>query len=138
VSSVTCAQCGVGFAGKRRTARYCSQVCRQRAANARRSAGVTADAPLPMVPLTVGEGVVDTVKRELGALGKSGTSLAAQAVAIASSMESGKETGAALAALSRELRTVMALLSQGVDRGDELDELKAKRDAKRQAASGTG
>jgi pilus assembly protein TadC len=67
-----------------------------------------------------------------------GTSLAAQAVAIASSMESGNETGAALAALSRELRTVMALLSQGVDRGDELDELKAKRDAKRQAASGTG
>jgi hypothetical protein len=136
VSSVTCAQCGVGFAGKRRTARYCSQVCRQRAANARRSAGGGVTAEVPMVTLTVGEGVVDTVKRELDALGKSGTSLAAQAVAIASSMESGNET--ALAALSRELRTVMALLSQGVDRGDELDELKAKRDAKRQAASGTG
>ena len=70
-------------------------------------------------------------------LGKGHTMLGAQALEMAGLIAGGGETGAAVAALSRELRSIMVLVSRGVERGDEVDDLKAKRDEKRAAAART-
>ena len=137
-----CEHCGKGFKAQRRTAKYCSTTCRVKAKNVRRSEGdstapqvvqqraaAAADAPRATL--------VEAVESELDALGKSNTMLGAQALEMAKLIAGGGETGAAVAALSRELRAIMVLVSRGVEQGDEVDELKAKRDEKRQAAART-
>lgn len=135
-----CQHCGNEFEGKRRTAKYCSAKCRKDANNAKRSptyiepgnlvvakAAKVADAPRSTL--------VEAVEAELTTLGKLDTVLGGQALDLARRMSDPKETGAAVAAISRELRSVMVLVSREVEVGDDVDELKAKRDEKRQAAA---
>lgn len=138
-----CQHCGAGFTGKRRTAKYCSAKCRKDANNARRGQ-VAPDAGNPVVEQAarVADGprktLVEAVEAELTALGKLDTTLGAQAIDLARKMRAPGETGAAVAALSRELRSVMVLVSREVEVGDQVDELKAKRDEKRTAAARPG
>ncbi|KQH75586.1 hypothetical protein AO501_25245 [Mycobacterium gordonae] len=81
--------------------------------------------------------LVAATKRELEAAGKLDSMLGQQALALAARM-SGADTVAGYASLSRELRTVMAAAigtapaaPPAAGQGDEVDELRARRDAKR-------
>ena len=142
MSATKCEYCGERFKAQRRTARFCSAKCRNEAGRRRRAgtgpqagqvieqrAAAAADAPRATL--------VEAVEAELDTLGKARTMLGAQALEMAKLIANGGETGAAVAALSRELRAIMVLVSRGVEQGDEVDELKAKRDEKRQAAART-
>jgi uncharacterized tellurite resistance protein B-like protein len=79
--------------------------------------------------------LVSAVIAELTAAGREQSSLGAQAVELARRM-SQFDTGGGLAALSKELRAVMSVaLSSAVAADDPVDELRARRVAKRAAAS---
>ena len=137
-----CQHCGDEFEGKRRTAKYCSAKCRKDANNAKRSPsyiepGNLVVAKAAKVADTPRSTLVEAVEAELTTLGKLDTVLGGQALYLARRMSDPKETGAAVAAISRELRSVMVLVSREIEVGDDVDELKAKRDEKRQAAART-
>lgn len=81
--------------------------------------------------------LVAATKRELETAGKLDSMLGQQALALAARM-SGADSVAGYASLSRELRTVMAAAigtapaaPPAAGQGDEVDELRARRDAKR-------
>jgi hypothetical protein len=75
--------------------------------------------------------LVVATKVELEAAGRLDSVLGQQALRLAQQM-SGFETGGGMAALSRELRATMAEATRGAAvAADPLDELKARRDAKR-------
>jgi uncharacterized protein YoaH (UPF0181 family) len=76
---------------------------------------------------------VEAVTAELEAAGKLRTSFGAMAVFLAQRISAaGYDTGSAIAALSKELREVMAKALEGVQLGDApLKELERRRDAKR-------
>lgn len=123
-----CKGCGNAFEAKSKAALSCSSTCRSRKAR-----GSTAAAQ----PEISENSLVTATKRELEAAGKFDTMLGQQAIALAARM-SGTETVAGIASLSRELRTVMAAAigaapaaPPAAGQGDEVDELRARRDAKR-------
>lgn len=127
-----CDVCGVTYEAKRKTSRYCSTKCRTRASRTRADGGVVASLVVPPSP-RVG-GLVPALTEELDAAGKLDSTLGQQALELARSIEAGRETGSGVAALSKELRAVMAeALSDVVQAADPLDELRARRDAKRDA-----
>jgi hypothetical protein len=72
--------------------------------------------------------LVNAVKADLDAAGRLDTPLGQQAVRLAQRMCSPYDTGSALAAVSKELRSVMAEALKDVDAGgDALDELAERR-----------
>lgn len=125
-----CAQCGKPFEAQRPTAKFCGGTCRKRAQ--RGSGGV------PRVPAAianaVGDDLISAVRAELVAAGRENSSLGMQAIRLATRMAE-FDTGSSLAAVSKELRGVMALALPSAAAGDAntLDELKARRDRKRTA-----
>ncbi|TIC78789.1 hypothetical protein [Nocardioides sp. GY 10127] len=126
---VTCAQCGEKFEGKRSTAKFCGARCRQqsrRAAPAEQAAAIRPDRL----------GVVEIVATELASMGKTNTVLGAQALQLAERLTSSKDTGSAIAAVSRELDRVMVRLSAGAAKQeDQLASARRRRDEKRRAAA---
>lgn len=121
---MTCEICGTAYEARRASSRFCSDRCRQRR---RRAPGTPRSTSLP--PL----GLVEAARRELEAVGLQGSVLAAVALALAERIESPTETGSAVASLSREFRAVMDQLAGRAAVVDPLDELNARREAKRQA-----
>ena len=124
----SCPMCGEPFASSRPSAKFCSDRCRQR--NKRGSA------PVPAKPIdTKSEEttrLVQLVSAELERAGKLDSPLGEQAVQLAVLMTQPGGTQGGVAALSRELRSVLeVVLSTAVVGVDPLDELKARRDAKR-------
>ncbi len=119
-------------ASKPRNARYCSVDCRRAAS--RRPAGDPPAAapvvtPLPVPPTPTVDPLVAAVRDALDAAGRLDTVPGRQAVALAEAMAGA--SGTALAALSRELRTVQAEAMRGVQtKVDPIDELKKRRDRK--------
>lgn len=120
-------------ASKPRNARFCSVDCRR--ASARRPAGDPPAAapvvtPLPVAPPpSAVDPLVKAVRDALDAAGRLDTVPGRQAVALAEAMAGA--SGTALAALSRELRTVQAEAMRGVQtKVDPIDELKKRRDRK--------
>jgi hypothetical protein len=130
----TCEQCGKSFEAPR--ARYCSSTCR---ANKSRGAipATAADPVFTGVGTTNPIGIVAAVAAELAAAGRLSTSLGQQALRLAVRLETSKvDTGAGLAALSKELRVVMATaLADNAPAQDQIDEMAAKRDAKLERAA---
>ena len=118
-----CESCGAPFAARRRDARFCSDRCRKRA----RRRGVR----LAAVPVThVDRELVAATHRELVAAGRVDTALGAMALQLARRIEAPGESGSGMAALSKELRAVMADVVKDAATGpDPLDELRARRDA---------
>lgn len=121
----TCDVCGGDFEAKRKDAKTCSATCRSNKRNM---------VP-PADPGEVGgNSLVKATTAELAAAGKVDTMLGQLAISLAGRM-SGTTTG--LAALSRELRSVIdAALGTKTGGGktqtsDGIDELRARRDAKR-------
>jgi hypothetical protein len=79
-------------------------------------------------------GLVEAIRRELEEAERVDTVLGQQALELAGRIVSPLSTGASVATLSRELRTVMAEATAGaVLAADPLDELRLRRDTKRNA-----
>lgn len=129
-----CAVCGLPFDATRPQAKYCGATCRQRARRAAPAspALVNADAgKQPSALSGAGEDIVASVVAELTAAGRQDSAMGVLAVQLAQRMTR-FDTGGGLAALSKELRAVMAAaLQQAPASSDLIDELKARRDAKR-------
>jgi hypothetical protein len=129
---VRCSVCGKPFEAQRPTAKYCGSTCRVRQSRkAKPAPDPASETPVvtPIKPLeTVEDSLVTAVKADLEAAGRLETALGRQALRLAERMGSAFDTGSAIAALSRELRAVMAeALSGGEKAGDSLDELAARR-----------
>lgn len=117
-----CDTCGREYGAKTARSRFCSDVCR-----VRKFRGA---APAPGVECAASP-LVSAARRELEAAGRLDTVLGQQVLLLAARL-SGTDTGAAVAALSRELRATMAEALRGVRRGaDPVDDLRGRRDRKR-------
>ena len=123
----TCAACGAAYTAKRPNSRYCSATCRQRA---HRNPGVGNDAPAPDGAQP--GAVTGSLRARLHDLDVEALPQAEVALALAARIDSPRETGAAVAALAKQLGVVLAELERlGRRAADPLDELRARRDAKR-------
>ena len=138
--TATCARCGSDFETRRRSARWCSDRCRQAGARARKAGKPeTVKAPKPRKPRTdpaveVDHGVTGAVIRELQAAGRADSSAGRAAIALARRVDDGAESSAGLAALTRELSArMLEALAEVESTGDSLDELRARREARRAA-----
>ena len=137
----TCARCGQTFSPASKRARFCSVKCRTQATRARakgepesavvkpkpkrsrKAAATEPDAPV---------GALGAVLAELRAAGRLESSAGQAAVALARRIDDGAESSSGLAALTREMRAAMAeALSRVEASGDALDELRARREARR-------
>jgi hypothetical protein len=122
---VTCAACGNLFDAKRSTAKYCGATCRKRESRKPDVAVVSTlpvPAPGPELPL------VAAVRAELEAVGRLETPAGQQALRLAERMCSPYDTGQAMAAVSKELRAVMAEATKDAPKAaDRLDELAERR-----------
>lgn len=122
-----CAVCATPFEAQRPQAKYCGATCRVRA----NRAGMSASAKPVIAVDNSGTDLVSAVTAELTVAGRESSALGVQAIAIAERMTR-FDTGAGLAALSKELRAVMAsALQNAATVADAVDELKARRDRKR-------
>lgn len=140
----SCARCARTFTAKRQVARFCSVACRNAAAAARAKgqpeAKVVPAKPKAkrtrkaagLEPEAVPTGALGAVLDELQAAGRLQSSAGQAAVALARRIDDGAESSAGLAALTREMRAAMAeALSRAEATGDALDELRARREARR-------
>lgn len=132
----TCARCSKSFSTTSRRARFCSVKCRTQATRARAKGEPESVAkPKPQrkpkadAPTT---GTLGAVIAELTAAGRLDSSAGQAAVALARRIDDGAESSSGLASLTREMRAAMAeALSRVEASGDALDELRARREARR-------
>jgi len=133
---LNCASCGASFGASRPNARFCGGTCGKGAQRAGPAvigpAGVLDGDEVPL------SGLERAVARELeqaGQFGSVGGQVAGQiALELAYRIGSGHESGAATAALVKELRATMAAALAGLAPApDALDELRTRRDRKRSA-----
>ena len=128
-----CLRCGDPYQASRTTAKYCSPSCRSYASQERRGLVVNSSEKPKTVEVEVDQssGLVAATQETLELAGRLDTVAGQQALRIAEAM-TGRETGAGLAALSKALSSVMAEALDGVrSSADHLDELKARREARR-------
>ena len=135
-----CDRCGQPFSPASKRARFCSVKCRTQATRARAQGQPEA---LPSAkpkrtrkpkaePADSPTGTLGAVIAELTEAGRLQTSAGQAAVALASRIDAGAESSSGLAALTREMRAAMAEATANVAQaGDALDELRAKREARR-------
>ena len=132
-----CIRCGDPYQASRSTAKYCSTRCRVYASQERRAAlpvktgGSEKPKPSLMVEVDQSAGLITATRGTLEAAGRLDSVAGQSAIRIAEAM-TGRETGAGLAALSKALSATMAEALDGVvSQADSLDELKARREARR-------
>jgi len=140
---ITCATCSSDFDARSSRARFCSSKCRTQAHYRRTKLGIPEalnPAPTPKAPAKGRKptpddspiGTLGAVITELNDAGRLNTSAGQAAVALASRIDAGAESSSGLAALTREMRAAMAEATANVAQaGDALDELRAKREARR-------
>lgn len=127
-----CDVCGTPYEAKRPTSKYCSTRCRTRASRG------TPTEHADVVPLPAPEEQAGPVEaatlRELEAVERADSVFGQTALALARKLDAGRETGAAMASLAKQLEATLATATEGVTTAaDPLDELRARRDAKRNA-----
>lgn len=130
----TCAACGSSLEGKRPTARTCSDRCRDRLK--KRAARGSVIPLAASAPGGDGESpLVAALVRELDSAGRTDTAEGQQALFLARRLTMpSSDTAAAVASLSKEYRAARLEALKGVQAADSrLDELRARRDAKRGA-----
>jgi endogenous inhibitor of DNA gyrase (YacG/DUF329 family) len=135
----TCARCAQPFSTSSRRARFCSSKCRTAATRARakgqpETVAVPAKPKVKRKPKSTDSptGTLGAVISELTTAGRLETSAGQAAIALATRIDEGAESSAGLAALTRELRAAMAeALANVTEAGDALDELRARREARR-------
>lgn len=80
-------------------------------------------------------GVADNVADQLAAMAKTDTALGATALAIAKRLDDSGTADTAMAAMAKELRAILADLARDAPaKGDPVDELKRRREARRRSA----
>lgn len=130
----SCDVCGKVYEARRVTSKYCGSACRTRVSRANAAAGSAAD-PGAAVPATrdvEGVDVVAAVRLRLQAAGRVADVAGQQALLLAHRlMTATVDTGSSLASVSKELRAVMAEALEGAAASDPIDELRARREAKR-------
>ena len=137
----TCESCGGDYSPRSSRARFCSDKCRSRARYRREVLKQPETLAAPKAkpkrtakakPEAVPTGALGAVLDELQAAGRLQSSAGQAAVALARRIDDGAESSAGLAALTREMRAAMAeALSRAEATGDALDELRARREARR-------
>lgn len=122
-----CPVCGGSMEGKRASAKTCSPACKKRVE--RNPALALAGAPEPDADTGTGTGTVDAARRELTAAGRLDTALGRAALILAGRLDrSERETGAALATLTKQFEATLAAATRGADKADSpLDEVRRKR-----------
>src|SRR5689334_6727905 len=130
---MTCAGCGDTFEAQRRSARWCSNRCRQSGQQASR-AEEPAEQREP-------SGLVASVRRELEHAEAVDTFAGQLALQLAKRLSTPEESG--ISSLSKELRTVMAAALEGrtpptaeAEPEDEVEKARRRRDEKSRAAAG--
>lgn len=126
----SCAVCGASFEAQRPQAKYCGDTCRKRA----QRGGLATPAPAPVVDRSM-SGLVDAVTAELEAAGRVNTVAGQHALELANRIVNAPGMNTGVAALSKQLQAVLAeALRNSSVAVNPLDELRARRDAKRAAA----
>lgn len=139
---ITCAACSTDFDARSSRARFCSAKCRYDAHYRRTKLGLPEGPTAPESPKpkrtrkpkaeAVPTGTLGAVVAELTAAGRLDSSAGQAAVALARRIDDGAESSSGLASLTREMRAAMAeALSRAEATGDALDELRARREARR-------
>lgn len=111
-----CDACGDDYEAKRPNSRFCSDTCRKRGQRGARS---EPDAPKNTE-------VESAVRAELESVGRGRSPLGLAALALARRVDDGRDTGAGLAALVRQLGVTLAAATAGVT--VEQSPLDAQRD----------
>lgn len=106
---VTCEGCGIVFEAKRRTRRFHSDTCQKRAKR-----GTPNVIAMPPRQAQVAGLVEEATRVELEGMDVVGSPLGALALALAGRIDVGNETGAATAALARELRATFERIEEKV------------------------
>lgn len=133
---VTCAQCGESFEAARATAKFCGPRCRQQSRRA-----MPRKAPEPVAVDVEPDGeetprILVVTRTEVERMKKTDTVLGQQALELAARLASPKDTGSAIAAVSRELDRVMLRLQSGAAQAeDQLASARRRRDEKRRQAT---
>lgn len=127
-----CDVCSVTYEAKRKTSRYCSTRCRTRASRSGRN-GARVVPLAPVVPAVPVGSVADATRSELEAVGRAESPLGLAALALAARIDSQQDTGSGLAAAVRALGETLSAALKGSESASTLDELKARRRAKRGA-----
>lgn len=127
-----CVVCGETYSAQRPQSKYCGQTCRKRR---QRSPEVVKTREFPAETDQDADsggavGLVESVRHALTKAKRMETTIGQQALLIAERM-SRFDTGGGTAALSRELRAIMAEALREAAEVDPVDELNARRDAKR-------
>jgi hypothetical protein len=140
-----CDACGEAFEPRTSRSRYCDRVpCRRKRARVakreqRRQRVRRANvATLRRAP--PGEAVAEAVRQELEAAGKLSTSIGQAALVLARRLDDPQDdTGSSSAALSKQLRTLMAEALEDMKiPNDPLDELRARRERRHRESGVTG
>jgi len=128
-----CDSCGRSYTARRASSRFCGDTCGKRSQRAR-AAG------LPLLAATLDDReaapseLERVVVRELEAAGRLQSVAGQVALELAYRVASPHETGAAVAALAKQLHLTMTEALGGVAKAaDPLDEIRARRDRKRSA-----
>lgn len=122
----SCTVCGKAFETSRSHARYCSSTCRGKALKSRKAEGAEV-VTLRTSPVVDADGLVGAVTVQLQAAEKLSTYGGQQALVVAMRLQSsGGDTGAAVAALSKELERLMSVLMADVrSEPDAIDQAQA-------------
>ena len=124
-----CDVCQKPYLAKRPNSRYCSDTCRKRSQRRGAAGTIEVVAPTDRPP-----SVAATVRAELSAVGRLDTTAGAAAMALAVRIDAQAETGAGVAALVKQLHATMTVATADVQVAvDPLDELRARREARRGA-----
>lgn len=129
--NVACVVCGTEFEASSPRASYCSAACRKRGSRAGMKV-LDQEPEAPPVPEDEPP-LLSATRRELEAAGVDNTALGQQALELARRMTHPRAMGLSVAPISKELRSVMADALKDAPRASGLDELRARRDAKRNA-----
>lgn len=129
-----CAVCGNAFEAQRPQAKYCGPTCRQRA---HRSGPAV---PVVQIPAADGEraqGLIEVVEAELKTAGRLNTVAGQHALELARRIVHAPGMNTGVAALSKQLQAVLAEALSGTQgqATDPIDELRARRDAKRRGTA---
>ena len=136
MATVVCAQCGESFEAVRTTRRFCGPRCQKQSRRAMPRAEADRE-PAKVEPPEEGLPRILVVTRaEVERLKKTDTVLGQQALELAARLASPKDTGSAIAAVSRELDRVMLRLQSGAAQAeDQLASARRRRDEKRRQAT---
>jgi hypothetical protein len=125
-------ECGVQFETTSARAKFCGSTCRSRA---HRNGESVAEIP-PAAPSGDPQAVpplLEATRRELEKAGVADSPLGQQALELARRMSDPRAMGLSVAPISKELRTVMSEALKDAAVASGLDELRLRRDRKRNA-----